>query len=469
MLPETNVIIYFLKILIINIYCFYSFEKIINVKIKKYHTIFIIIFNIFIALLGTIIEFFINPFALILLMVVVYGIFLGYITKKNIGYSIVVTIISYAICLCCFVVSIIISYLPYKFINIENNYLNLILILIMQFLLIYLIFKTKRFKKGFDFFDRKLNNDYFDIIMLNIGVAIIFLYSIFSTIFYEIEEIRKSLLISFMILGVIMFIVVHKNLTLYYKQKLLKTTVNSYKEKIEEKELEINKLKDEKYKISKIVHEFYNRQEALEQAVKDEEFRKRIKNLTTEFSNEFEKIKTLDKLEKTEIVEIDDMFKYMQKECDKNNIKFHLKIEGNIHYLINNIIPKNKLETLIGDHIRDAINAVKSSNEENREILVILGKKDENYELTIFDTGIEFEIDTLLKLGKERVTTYKNKGGNGIGFMTTFETMKETGASLIIEEFQPNKDRFYTKSVTIKFDGKNQYKVISYRQNLLVK
>ena len=53
--------------------------------------------------------------------------------------------------------------------------------------------------------------------------------------------------------------------------------------------------------------------------------------------------------------------------------------------------------------------------------------------------------------------------------MTTFETMKETGASLIIEEFQQNKDRFYTKSVTIKFDGKNQYKVISYRQNLLVK
>ena len=52
------------------------------------------------------------------------------------------------------------------------------------------------------------------------------------------------------------------------------------------------------------------------------------------------------------------MFKYMQEECSKYNIDFNLQIEGNIYHLIHNIIPKNKLETLIGDHLRDAINAV---------------------------------------------------------------------------------------------------------------
>lgn len=465
-----DIIIFFIKLFVMNNWVYYVFVKITNKKPLKINNFLILfIFNVILTFTCTYIEFYLDSFLSVIILCVLYAVILSKLTREKLGYSLIVTLISYAITIVCLGFSAIICYIFYRIFVIKNKYLNLLIILIFQAVFIYFFLKSNKFKNGFDYISQKMNNDVTDLITINISIAVIFAYCLLGTVFEELEQIRIRLFISFLFLTFTLIIMIHKNLTLYYKQKLLKTTVNSYKEKIEEKELEINKLKDEKYKISKIVHEFYNRQEALEQAVKDEEFRKRIKNLTTEFSNEFEKIKTLDKLEETEIAEIDDMFKYMQKECDKNNIKFHLKIEGNIHYLINNIIPKNKLETLIGDHIRDAINAVKSSNEENREILVILGKKDENYELTIFDTGIEFEIDTLLKLGKERVTTYKNKGGNGIGFMTTFETMKETGASLIIEEFQPNKDRFYTKSVTIKFDGKNQYKVISYRQNLLVK
>lgn len=465
-----DIIIFFIKLFVMNNWVYYVFIKITNKKALKINKFLILfIFNVILTFTCTYIEFYLDSFLSVIILCVLYAVILSKLTKEKLGYSLIVTLISYAITIVCLGFSAIICYIFYRIFVIKNKYLNLLIILIFQAVFIYFFLKSNKFKNGFDYINQKMNNDVNDLITINISIAIIFAYCLLGTVFEELEQIRIRLFISFLFLTFTLIIMIHKNLTLYYKQKLLKTTVNRYKEKIEEKESEINKLKDEKYKISKIVHEFYNRQEALEQAVKDEEFRKRIKNLTTEFSNEFEKIKTLDKLEETEIAEIDDMFKYMQKECDKNNIKFHLKIEGNIHYLINNIIPKNKLETLIGDHIRDAINAVKSSNEENREILVILGKKDEIYELTIFDTGIEFEIDTLLKLGKERVTTYKNKGGNGIGFMTTFETMKQTGASLIIEEFQPNKDRFYTKSVTIKFDGENQYKVISYRQNLLVK
>ena len=51
-------------------------------------------------------------------------------------------------------------------------------------------------------------------------------------------------------------------------------------------------------------------------------------------------------------------------------------------------------------------------------------------------------------------------GGTGIGFMTTFETLKECKASLIIEEY--NKQE-YTKAVIIKFDDKNEYRIHSYR------
>ena len=92
-----------------------------------------------------------------------------------------------------------------------------------------------------------------------------------------------------------------------------------------------------------------------------------------------------------------------------------------------------------------------------------VGVKNKKYELSIFDTGVDFTIDTLMKLGLESVTTNAERGGTGTGFMTTFETLAETKASLIITEYPKNKENTYTKCVAIKFDGKKQYKIRSYR------
>lgn len=481
---QADIIIYFIKSFVMNIYVYYSFNRISNFKTyyKKWNII-ILACNIVITILCTYIEFYINSFLSMIIICLLYGSILGIITKKQIGYSLVATIISYAICSVCLVLSVIITFLPYKIINITNNYFNLISVLIVQFIILYSFFKIKRFKNGFDFLYKRFNNDFADIIMINISIALIFTTCLLGTIFEGIEEIRRNLLITFVVLGFIMVIIIQKMLTMYYKQKLLENTLQEYKKEVEEKENELEKLNDEKFNISKITHEFYNRQKALELLVKQNIYAKNnvteenisknilkiIESLTDEYSEEFKKIKSLSKLESTEIPEIDSMFKYMQSECYKNNIEFKLKIIGNIHPLINNIISKNRLETLIGDHLRDAINAIKYSNTENKEILAILGIKDKKYELSIYDTGIEFKIETLLKLGLEPITTYSNKGGSGIGFMTTFETMKQTKASLIINEYPQSKENYYTKSIAIKFDGKNQYKIYSYRAKQIKK
>ena len=92
-------------------------------------------------------------------------------------------------------------------------------------------------------------------------------------------------------------------------------------------------------------------------------------------------------------------------------------------------------------------------------------KIDDIYEIKIYDTGIEFEIETLLKLGKEQVTTHKDSGGTGIGFMTTFETLKESKGSLIIEE---DNSENYSKAIIIKFDNKCEYKIRSYRADEII-
>ena len=355
--------------------------------------------------------------------------------------------------------------------KINSETINLIIILIIEAILLFLVFKIKRFSHGFTFTKNK-NYEYLDLITINISSVIILTYYIFGNYY---GNLTKQLLICLVVLALIMFLIIQKTLTLYYKQKLLHQTIEDYKNEINEKDKKIKELSDEKYKISKLNHEFYNRQKSLEKKVADYvsnasvetanelAITEQIADLSKEYSDKLQNIKHPDKLPTTEIEEIDDMFKYMQSECKKNNIEFKLQINGNIHHMINQIIPKDKLVTLIGDHLRDAIIAINSSNNSFKSIIAILGKADEFYEFCVFDTGIEFELETLLALGTKPITTHKDTGGTGYGFMTTFETLRETKSSLVIEEKHKMSENNYTKAVRIIFDGKAQYRISSYR------
>ena len=84
--------------------------------------------------------------------------------------------------------------------------------------------------------------------------------------------------------------------------------------------------------------------------------------------------------------------------------------------------------------------------------------------LSIYDTGIEFEIDTLLNLGLKHITTHSETGGTGIGFMTSFETLNKCKGSLIIEEYS-KETNIYTKCITFRFDSKGEYNIYSYRSD----
>ena len=153
----------------------------------------------------------------------------------------------------------------------------------------------------------------------------------------------------------------------------------------------------------------------------------------------------------------------MQSECSKNDIDFQLQLSGNIHHMINHHIAKEKLEILLADNIKNAIIAINYSDNINKSILVRMGIIDGNYGLYIYDSGIEFEIETLLNLGEKPSTTHKESGGTGMGFMNTFDTLKASKASMTIKEYnKPCKDNF-TKLIMIKFDDKNEFKICSYR------
>ena len=162
---------------------------------------------------------------------------------------------------------------------------------------------------------------------------------------------------------------------------------------------------------------------------------------------------------------IDGALLNMYIKASAHEINFDLIANTDINYLINHFLSQTELETLLCDHIKDAVIAVESTGKRNGNILTSVSSVDGIYEISVSDNGIEFETDTLQKLGTERVTTHKESGGNGIGFMTTFDTLKNSKASLIITEYEPDKP--FTKTVTFRFDGQGNFIIKSYRCEIL--
>ena len=466
-----------IKYLLINIFTYLIALKISNTKNIKYiQSISIIIGSVIVTIIYSILKEYLNFTLLFMIAFFIQIMFLTGIINKNT--SIIITnLLANAIAYAIFIVASIIELIPMIIFKIKISTINFMLIALIDIILMLFFLKMKRLKNGLVFLNNNVCNNYIDIIVINISMTIILAYCILGNYY---GNLTMNLTVSFVILTIIMFIMIQKTLILYYKQKLLETMAD-YEEEIKQKDEIIKELSEEKFKISKVNHEFYNRQKSLEKAVKDfinntstemgNELTiiNKINNLSKEYSNKMEKIKQVEKLPLTDVEEIDEMFKYMQSECIKNNIDFRLKIEGNIISLINNIIEKDRLVTLIGDHLRDAIIAINSGTNKFKSIIAILGIKDKYYEFCVYDTGVEFEIETLLKLGLEPVTTHKNTGGTGIGFISTFETINKCKASLIIQEKNKENTNNYTKAVIIRFDGKKEYRIKSYRANEIKK
>ena len=287
--------------------------------------------------------------------------------------------------------------------------------------------------------------------------------------------VTKTLGFYFIIFSIIMFITIQKSLQLYYKQKLQEREVEEIKEELKNKDKEIEKLEKENLKLNKKNHSIAHKQKSLEyeleqmilnnQIANGNQVKDKIEHLSKEMQNETVSVE----LTKTNIEEIDSMLKYMQSECIKNKIEFELQINGNIHHMVNTYIGKEELEILIADLIKNSIIAINHSENINKSILVRLGLIDGFYSLYVYDSGIEFEIETLKNFGIKPSTTHADDGGTGMGLMNTFDTLKKSKASLIIDEYgKPVEDNF-TKVIKIVFDNRNEYKIESYRKEEMKK
>lgn len=453
-----------IKMLVMSLLTSYSNKKVVNLeeKINYKWAIMYIIMTILYICMSMLLNREINTTIFTLICIsIIYTI----IYKFKIMYSMLISAVSISINQILFYIASTFIYFPMRLLNIENKYLAFILIALVQAILLLLFWKINRIRNGITFLKKWKNDEYINLLLLNASSAILFLIVIISN--YQ-EGITSKFGVMLIIFAIVMFITIWKSLQLYYKQQMLEKVLEKTQKDLADKTEEVKKLEAENLSFSEISHSIAHRQDSLKHKLEklstNTEFadeisiNAQIDNITKDLRK-----KTKIDLEKTGIEIVDDMLDCMQAKCVENNIDFQLQINGNIYHMTNNYIAKEDLEILLADHIKDAIIAINHCENINKSILVRIGKIDGIYGVYFYDSGIEFEFNTLLNLGKIPITTHKSEGGTGMGFMNTFKTLSKTKGSLEIEEIgKPSKSNF-TKVLKFKFNNKNEYKIISYK------
>lgn len=411
-----------------------------------------------------------------LILTLLCGLFMSLMTRTKLDLAVTATGLSAVISYLLFAVLSLILGLLFILADIPTDVRVYIAIFIIQLLLTPLPFQIRRFKRGFPFLKRPGAG----WVGIFISGLIIVLYGLAGILYInKSSENIIAVVIGFIVLCAAGFVCWWRSgITRLYLDKVKEREIETLHKTIDGQMETMEEVVRSNAVLAQRLHRNDEKIKAMEKellklkskiligadmalgedmaAILDQ-----LEELKKEYALEAVQSKTLPA---TGVPSVDAMLSHMLDIAVADGIIFDLIVTGSIRQMVEDAVPKGRLETLIGDHVKDAIIAINKGDKGSKSILAHIGLVSGCYEFSAKDTGSEFEIDTLLELGIYPVTTHKDTGGSGWGFMTTFDTMRETKASLIITEFAPGTNH-YTKKIAIRFDGKNEYIVESYRAN----
>lgn len=170
-----NTYVNFIRTIVIIECTYYVFRKIINVKLKDIRAkdkVIIIISTLIVAFIVCNIKYKVNYYR-IFIEVLLICIVNRFIYKTEIYYSFLLTTISFGINYSIYMLSVIIAFIPNAIFKIQNDYIGLLIILVIYTLLIYKIFKLKRLKYGISLLNGKLQNSYISYLFFNLCIIIL--------------------------------------------------------------------------------------------------------------------------------------------------------------------------------------------------------------------------------------------------------------------------------------------------------
>ena len=234
-----------------------------NINFKR--IVYLIISIIFINCTCIYVERYFTSLSAIFYADIIIAMICSLILKIKIGYSILITTISLSINYILYLFAVMICFFVYKLFKI-NDYVTFSLIILIYFFTVKTIFNTTRLRKGIIFLKKYQENEYFDILILNMS-SVVFLA--FITLVNFDNNLRKVLLVFIVVYSIIMFVTIQKSLQLYYKQKMLVKDLEETKAELEEKNNKIKELETEIIKSGKRSHSISHRQKILEHKLEE--------------------------------------------------------------------------------------------------------------------------------------------------------------------------------------------------------
>ena len=472
----------FIKLLATVLCAYYSYVRILNIKpVSLSKKISLIISGVTLSVLGAAFAhyYYMNSSSTILLVLLSLSLILNYrLFATEFTLCISVTIIAYGTSLGIRFLASLVSALIWTLLYPIRlpQFILFLLLFVMQSAITLLIFHIKRFKNGFPFL-YKISARSFGILL---SVFIFFIYDIAGNSTYSLLIFCEALL-KLAVISILLIIWTRGSLSsLYLERQKAKELEYAYSI-INEKDELIHKLQADNDKMAKIIHRDNKLIPSLENAVStilDEvtdpalkEKSRSLKNELNELIKErsgmiFKSKPTSSSLPKTDLPLIDMMAEYMLHKAEGSGIIFQLEVSQAPLDIVPTHISEKDLCTIFADLIENAMISVRTT--EVKSILVQLGLYDGHQTLSVSDSGIPFETKIIYALGKKQKTTYAGKGGSGIGIMSVFEINKRSRASFVLTEYAPEMYT-YKKKVSIVFDGRNEYRIHSYRSDVLRK
>ena len=468
MVDHIQVMVWFFIILL----SLYIYKKVLNYTVAAAKYIFCIAFSIALAYYTFLLrELF--PYSRIGIMIVAISIFAAVVTKTKISTSLTATIISMGISYGAFLISVFISITFTHILYFDGSLLlSSAMAVVLQSISIIFLFKIKRFSRGFPFLFVKGGG----AIGCVVSGFIVFLNVVINR---GISAETGVLLLIGVVLCIIGLIVWWRyGLTSHYRKRIEERNIHDYEKIIAEKEQQIKKLIEDNDTMSSIIHRDNKLLPALTVAVMHylksksgsvedgEKLLVQISQLIRERNCIIKRRQNYNtSFQYTMNQMLESILNHMNKRAIEEDVCLEIESISNLSMPSEALIPIIKLQTIFADLIENAINA--TSRSEVKQIQVSSSFIENVYELIVADTGIPFEAETLLSLGKKKTTTRQKEGGNGIGYMTVFEILREHNASLIIKEFKPG-ESVNTKSVAVRFDNKSEYLLITNREKEIV-
>lgn len=458
---------------------FYISLKLLHIRTTKKIILFFVIFLLITVTIVYFLRLYVPSFSIII-MIVLSTVFYIYLLKVPVNLVITTSAVSFGFSYIALFIATILGaplYLCIRdifYINLPFS-VSLFFVSMIQVSIIMLSMKSKRLKNGMPHLIEHGSSD----IGVNICVCILIAASFLGM--NKIDDPAKLLPFSLLIIsGLIVFFWWRNSITRKYFQKLKAQEIQTLLESINQKDAEIETLKQQNSELSKIIHRDNKIIPALEYAV-------RQYLLTAEFENDhalrltkgnmlLAQIESISKercgiiasyesnsrsLPSTGVASVDSLLLYLFQKAKEQQINFNLSLSGSVKYFIENIAAEQDVNTLLADLIENAMIASKFSVSKN--ILVHIGIVDSFYSLGIYDNGVPFTPETLSELGRKRTTTRAGEGGSGIGLMTTFDILRKYRASFVIEEYTDNS--LYTKSVSVIYDELGQFRIKSEQFN----